>query len=88
MSVKKAIEEKLEQKFSPTFLEVIDESHHHAGHAGASPDGETHFRVTIVSEYFAGKSRLDRQRLVYALLAEELAGPVHALSIDARVQET
>lgn len=88
MSVKKAIEEKLEQKFSPTFLEVIDESDRHAGHAGASPDGETHFRVTIVSEYFAGKSRLDRQRLVYALLAEELAGPVHALSIDARVQET
>lgn len=74
---------KLRRAFSPKELEVIDESHRHAGHAGARPGGETHFRVRIVAEVFEGKGRLDRHRLVNKALAEELAGPVHALSITA-----
>ena len=56
-------------------------SHRHAGHAGARPGGETHFRVTIVSAAFAGKGRVERHRMVNAALAEELAGPVHALAV-------
>ena len=55
----------------------------HAGHAGAHPGGESHFTVTIVSPAFEGLSRLERQRRVYAALSEELAGPVHALSVKA-----
>jgi len=71
------------QALDPERLEVIDDSHRHRGHAGARPGGETHFRVEIVAAGFAGKSRLERQRTVYALLAEELAGGVHALQITA-----
>jgi len=75
---------KLEAAFAPAVLEIVDDSHKHAGHAGARPEGETHFTVTIVSDAFAGKSRVDRQRLVYATLAAELAGPVHALALVLR----
>ena len=74
---------KLREAFSPSQLEVVDDSHHHAGHAGARPEGETHFRVRIVAAAFEGKSRIDRHRLVNDALADELAGPVHALSITA-----
>jgi BolA protein len=84
MSVAATIEAKLRRAFAPVSLAVIDESHRHAGHAGARPEGETHFRVEIVAEAFAGLSRVARQRLIYRALAEELAGPVHALSIAAR----
>ncbi|MFQ5533894.1 MAG: BolA family protein [Sphingomonadales bacterium] len=62
---------------------MVDESHRHAGHAGARPEGESHFRVTIVAAAFEGKSRLQRQRLVYQILSEEMAGPVHALQVVA-----
>jgi len=81
MTVAASITQKLTAAFQPARLDVIDESHHHAGHAGARPGGETHFSVVIVSDAFAGKSRVARQRLVYELLADELAGPVHALSV-------
>jgi BolA protein len=74
---------KLKAAFSPRQLEVVDESHKHAGHAGSRPGGETHFQVRIVAEAFQGKSLLDRHRLVNEALAQELAGPVHALSIMA-----
>ncbi|MGH6875421.1 MAG: BolA family protein [Aestuariivirgaceae bacterium] len=74
---------KLREAFLPSQLEVIDESRKHAGHAGARPEGETHFRVRIVAAAFEGKSLLDRHRLVNDALADELAGPVHALSITA-----
>lgn len=77
------IEAKLKSAFSPTRLEVIDESHRHAGHAGARPEGETHFRVVLRAQAFAGKSRVEQHRLVNATLAEELRTRVHALSIDA-----
>jgi BolA protein len=59
----------------------MDESSHHAGHAGARPQGETHFKVDISSKDFSGKSRVERQRLVYAVLKKELDGPVHALAL-------
>ena len=81
MSVAAAIREKLTARFAPIRLEIIDESHRHAGHAGARPEGETHFTVTIVSATFAGLPRVARQRLVYQTLADELATRVHALSL-------
>jgi BolA protein len=74
---------KLAQAFSPTNLEIFDDSSKHAGHAGARPGGESHFSIHIVAEAFAGKSRVDRHRMIHRVLAEELAGPVHALAITA-----
>jgi BolA protein len=81
MSVAERIREKLTERFSPTRLVILDESHRHAGHAGARPEGETHFTVTIVSAEFAGLNRVARQRLVYETLTDELATRVHALSL-------
>lgn len=78
------ITRKLEEALAPQRLSVIDESHQHQGHGGWREGGETHFRVDIVSEAFAGKSRLERHRLVNAALAQELAERVHALAIAAR----
>ena len=78
------IEEKLRAAFAPAHLEIIDESHLHAGHSGARPEGDTQFRVVVVANAFDGLSRLQRQRSVMDALAEELAGPVHALAIRAR----
>ncbi len=81
--VAERLRDKLQQGFEPEQLEITDDSARHAGHRGASPEGESHFSVTIVSPAFAGLSRVERQRRVYAALAEELAGPVHALSVKA-----
>lgn len=81
VSVKSRIEEKLTEAFRPESLTVVDESHLHAGHSGARPGGETHFRVSLVSKSFAGKSRVERHRMVNSVLAEELAGQVHALAV-------
>ncbi|MCV9939539.1 BolA family transcriptional regulator [Boseaceae bacterium BT-24-1] len=75
---------KLTAELAPEHLKVIDESHQHHGHAGWREGGETHFRVEVVSPAFAGKSRLERHRLVNGALSEELAGGVHALAIVAR----
>lgn len=72
---------KLEAALSPLSLDIEDESAKHAGHAGAREGGETHYRIRIVSESFAGLNRVQRQRKVYAALAEELAERVHALSL-------
>lgn len=82
-----AIRAKLTAGFGPLALDVVDESARHAGHGGARPEGETHFRVRIVSSAFAGVSRVERQRMVYGVLAAELAGPVHALSLTALAPE-
>lgn len=83
--IRVGIEVKLTAALRPQSLEVIDESHRHAGHGHHHhPEGETHFRVEIVSDAFEGKSRIERHRMVNALLAEELAGRVHALAIGAR----
>ena len=74
----------LSEAFSPELLEIEDESHLHAGHAGARPEGETHFRVEITAAAFAGQPRVARHRLIYDALADELAGPVHALALVTR----
>lgn len=78
-----AIQGKLTAAFSPTRLEIQDDSDRHAGHAGARAGGESHFNVTIESQAFAGANKVARQRMVYKALSEELAGPVHALSVKA-----
>jgi BolA protein len=81
MTVAEQIRRKLAAALAPSRLDIVDESARHAGHAGARPEGETHFRLTIVSAAFEGRTRVDRHRLVNALLAEELTGRVHALSL-------
>jgi BolA family transcriptional regulator, general stress-responsive regulator len=81
------ITEKLTKAFAPERLDVVDESHQHAGHAGARPGGETHFSVYIVSQAFHGKSRIERHRMVNAALASELQSGVHALAIRAMAPE-
>jgi BolA family transcriptional regulator, general stress-responsive regulator len=81
MSVADTIRRKLTDRFAPVRLDIADESHRHAGHAGARAEGETHFAVTIVSAAFAGHGRVARQRLVYETLARELATRIHALSL-------
>ena len=78
-----AIQNKLTDAFAPTRLEIEDDSARHAGHAGAQPGGESHFNVTIESAAFAGAPKVARQRMVYHALADELAGPLHALSVKA-----
>jgi BolA protein len=82
-AILEAIHDKLTQAFRPTRLEIEDDSARHHGHAGARPGGESHFNVTIEAQAFAGASRVARQRMVYHALADELAGPVHALSVKA-----
>ena len=83
-TIAERITRKLTEALAPQTLEVIDESQRHIGHAGWREGGETHFRVDIVSAAFAGKSRLERHRLVNAALAQELAERVHALTIGAK----
>jgi len=83
MSVTQTITHKLTEAFSPQHLEVIDESHLHKGHAGHRPGGESHFRIKIVSDAFAGKPPVARHRMINDALRDELAGPIHALAIKA-----
>jgi BolA family transcriptional regulator, general stress-responsive regulator len=80
-AVADTIKQKLEAAFAPTALDIQDESHLHAGHHGHTGRDETHFAVTMSAEAFAGKGRVERQRMVYAVLADELAGQVHALRL-------
>ena len=82
------IREKLQQSLSPIRLEIVDDSwrhagHHHEGGMDAEPGGESHFNIVVVSDVFVGQSRVARQRAVNDLLRTELAGPIHALSIQA-----
>jgi BolA protein len=87
-TVREAMEAKLSLAFAPQFLRVVDESDKHAGHlghdGGAGHGGETHFRVQIVSERFAGKSRIERHRAVNQALADEFAAGVHALAMEIK----
>lgn len=76
------IRERLEAAFQPDTLEIVDDSHRHAGHAGAK-DGRGHFSVTIVSAKFAGAKRLERHRMVYAALGSMMQTDIHALSLNA-----
>lgn len=84
MAVADDIETKLRAVFAPEALTVTDESSLHAGHAGARPGGESHFHVEIRAEAFAGRGRVERQRLIYEALRDELAGPVHALRLSVK----
>lgn len=86
-TVENTIRTKLERAFSPIILEIEDESALHAGHAGAAPGGQTHFRVKIVSEAFRGQTRVARQRQVYGLLEDEFASGVHALALQTLTPE-
>jgi BolA protein len=83
MKVRAALEEKLRRAFAPLELDILDESARHAGHGGARSEGESHFRVRIVSDCFEGLSRVERQRRIHAALAHELATHIHALSLTA-----
>lgn len=87
MSIRESLERKISDGLRPERLEIIDESHLHAGHAGARPGGDSHFKVLIVAGDFAGKSRVERQRLVNGLLAEEFAAGLHALSLTTLTPE-
>ncbi len=80
--VAETIRSKLEAAFAPAELIIIDESHQHAGHHGHTGRDETHFAVAMKAAAFAGKSRVERQRMVYGVLADELAGQVHALRLS------
>ncbi len=77
----------LRRHFTPDLLQIEDESARHAGHAGAAPGGQTHFRVLLVSAAFRGQSRVARSRLVHAVLAEEFAGGLHALALNLRTPQ-
>jgi BolA protein len=81
------IRQKLESGLAPEQLDIIDESHRHAGHVGARPGGETHFHVSIVSRSFSGLNRVERQRMVYRLLADELKSDIHALALATLTPE-
>lgn len=70
--------------FAPAEVTVVDDSHRHAGHAGARPEGETHYSVTVVSPAFEGMGRVARQRAAHDLLAAEFAGGLHALALTLR----
>ncbi len=82
MRVSEIIRIKLEQGLSPISLEIVDESHRHEGHGGSRPSGETHFNVTIISEAFAGKSRVARHRMVFEIVKDLMDAPVHALALS------
>jgi BolA protein len=86
--LRERMETKLREAFASNDVEVIDESHKHAGHlahdGGAPHGGETHFRIRIVASAFAGQSRVARHRAVNALFADEFAAGLHALALDLR----
>jgi BolA protein len=72
---------------APSQLDLVDESARHAGHAGAAPGGNTHWRLTIVSAAFAGKPTVARHRMVYQALGDLMQHPIHALAIRARAPD-
>ena len=82
--VARTMKDKLEAAFAPERLEIVDDSDRHAGHAGTREGGESHFNLIIVAASFEGLSRVERQRRINGVLKDELAGPVHALSIKAQ----
>ena len=82
MSITQDIETRLQASFSPTELEVVDDSESHRGHAGYQDGGESHFNVRIRSGSFEGQSRLQRHRAVHAAIGPDLIGRIHALALD------
>ncbi|GBF26889.1 DNA-binding transcriptional regulator BolA [bacterium MnTg02] len=87
MTVQDTIEQKLRAALAPSQMTIVNESHLHHGHKGSPGTGDSHFRVEIISERFHGTSRIERHRMVNDILAEELAGPIHALAIRAAPPE-
>jgi BolA protein len=87
VSLKDWMVETLTSELEPIELRVEDESHQHAGHAGWREGGETHFRIDVVSPAFSGKSRIERHRIVNAVLAPAFQRGLHALAIEARAPE-
>lgn len=83
MTIQVQIEEKLAAALDPAHLEVVNESHQH----NVPPNSETHFKVVVVADAFDGQRKVARHQSVYALLAEELAGPVHALALHTYTRE-
>lgn len=83
MSAEQSMREKLLLGLKPTRLDIVNESELHAGHRNSPGTGESHFRILVVSDAFVGKSRIERHRIVNELLADELAGRVHALALKA-----
>ena len=83
MRVANAIRQRLARHLAPLELELVDDSARHAGHAGARPEGESHFRMTIVAETFTDVNRIERQRMVYAALGDLMQTDIHAISITA-----
>jgi BolA protein len=78
---------RLDSALSPTRVELVDESEKHRGHGGYNPEGESHFSLEIESEAFTGKSRVERERMIYKALGDLMRERVHALSIKARAPE-
>ena len=83
MSLETRMREKLVAALHPSRLDLVNESHRHEGHRSSPGTGESHFRLLIVADAFAGKSRLERHRLINELLRDEITGGVHALAIKA-----
>lgn len=81
------IRSRIQDALAPQRVEIEDESHLHAGHAGARPGGESHFRALVVAARFEGKGRVERQRMVYAALGELMSGPIHALALRTLTPE-
>lgn len=84
MTVEQTMRQKLTETLSPLSLEIENVSHHHAGHTGSPGTGESHFNVAVVSEVFKGMMKVARFRKVHKILAAEMDGPVHALSLDLK----
>jgi BolA protein len=85
--MKQRIKSKILQSMSVEFLEVSDVSHHHVGHAGWRDDGETHFKIKLVSSSFIGMNQIARHRMIYAILAAELQDKIHALQLQLETPE-
>ncbi len=84
MSLEQIISQKLTQAFKPLELLVENESHHHQGHGGDDGSGESHWRINITAAAFTGKSRVERQRMINEVLADELANRIHALAMTVK----
>lgn len=82
MSIAHEMRTRLNATFAPVTLEIEDESESHRGHAGYQEGGESHWRITLISANFAGKSRLERHRAVHAALGDDIIGRIHALSLQ------
>lgn len=83
MRIAHAIRQRLTAALAPSHIALVDQSAQHAGHAGARPEGESHFQLTIFAEAFEGRSRIERQRMVFAALGDLMQTEIHALSITA-----